>query len=71
MRLSFYDYMMGFLNDSSAEGDLARDMRKSGDCLDLSSIRSWSDLSVYLRLRQACPECIQIARQCWQNYCGV
>ncbi len=68
---SFYRYMMSFLAEASPEGDLSRDMRRSGDETDLSQIRSWDDLSVYLHLRQACPECIETARKCWREYSRI
>ena len=71
MNESFYQYMMGFLPDSSPEGDLARDMRRSGDEPELSRIRSWEELLGYLHLRQACTDCIGTARKCWENYSRI
>ena len=68
---SFYQYMMGFLLESSPAGDLARDMRRAGDETDLARIRSWEELLGYLHLRQACPECIGTARECWENYSRI
>ena len=68
---SFCQYMMVFLPESSPAGDLARDMRRSGDEPDLIRIRSWEELLGYLHLRHACPECIGTARECWENYCRI
>ena len=65
---SFYRYMMFFLAEDTPAGDLARDMKRSGDEPDLSQIRSWDSLSSYLRFRDACPECIRTARECWRKY---
>ena len=71
MNESFYRYMMGFLAEDSPEGDLARDMRRSGDETDLTQIRSWDDMSSYLHLQHACPECIGTAWKCWQKYSRI
>lgn len=56
--------MMHFLDVESPRGDLARDMKRSGDESELTQIRSWDSLLSYLQLSHACPECIRTAKSC-------
>ena len=69
--MSVYDYMMRFLKNDSASGDLARDMEHLYtrlDDLEVHGIDSLEGLLTYLHFKHACKECIATAKSCWRNY---
>ena len=73
MTESFYTYMLQFLGEHSARGDLAEDMqyeqeRSPWRDKDLNEIDSWEHLERYLKVHNACSECLRTAKRCWRRY---
>ncbi len=73
MGVTFYAYMLRFLGEKSARGDLAEDMqymqeRSPFRTCDLNEIRTWSQMNSHLNVHHACDECRQTAKRCWQDY---
>ena len=65
--ISFADYLNHHAKARrNPVGDFIRDARKDWEWpKDISSMRQ---LRGYLWTQSACPECIQAAAICWQNY---
>lgn len=73
MTETFYTYMLQFVVENSARGDLAGDMqyeqeRSPWNTKDLNEIDSWEHLERYLRFHHACSECLRTAKRCWRAY---
>ena len=73
MAVTFYTYMLRFLGEDSPRGTLAEDMQHEQErspfkTRDLNEIRTWSEMDTHLRVHQACDECRQTAKRCWQDY---
>ena len=73
MAVTFYTYMLQFLDEESPRGDLARDLRHEQEAApcrtcDLNGIRTWPEMETHLRIHHACHECRRTAKRCWQDY---
>lgn len=64
--MNFYDWMVKKnLKKDTPEGDLARDMVRSGDFPHTDDMET---ISTYLSEKNACMECLEIFLECWQEY---
>ena len=70
---SFYGYMLQFLGEDTARGDLARDMqyeqeRSPFKTCELDEIRTWTQMETHLSVHNACRDCYETAKACWRDY---
>ena len=74
MGVTFYTYMLRFLNEDSPRGDLAKDMQYEQEKApyktidDLNEIQAWSEMETHLRVHRVCDEARRTAKRCWQDY---
>lgn len=64
--MTFFEYMMRYIEKDSPSGDLAKDMRRDKEHFPDSSDRD--EIAGYLFSRGACSECLQIFRTCYKRY---
>lgn len=62
----FYDHLEKYVEQSTPEGDFARDMLKDEDRPEM--LWEWSQLKTYLNRKCACDECIEAAGNVWKDF---
>ena len=63
--MDFNDYVQGLTNETSPEGDFARDWDQDRT---KPTVDTWDDLYWYLKGRNACPEAIESAEKLFKQW---
>lgn len=63
--MTYKQYILQFKNEDSAIGDLAYDISKDPDFPDSED---YDDIYMYLRRRNACDECLEVAEETFNDF---
>jgi len=71
--MTFYTYMMrNHGGESTPAGDLADDMKHDKENFPRNGVGKFDGwhgvIRAYLERRGACPECLSVFEECWQDY---
>ena len=64
--MTFFDFMMRYIQKDSPAGDLARDMLE--DEAHFPDTNNSDDIMQYLISRRACSECLRTFKTCYKRY---